>query len=117
MAAFPTPDVDINAPYPHLGSGDKKTIGIIKNSFEANYMQVRRTTTRQRKVFELVYDNITLAEFAILEVHFDVNVGTIFTFTHPVEQIAYQVTYAQGELEKTYVSFGIVSTKITLESI
>jgi hypothetical protein len=117
MAAFPLPDNNPLAPVPRLGSSDKKTVGITKNSFEANYLQVRRTSTRSRKAFELNYDTLTLAEFAILEDFFDANIGSIFSFTHPVELVTYQVTFASGDLEKTYKSYGIVDTKITLESI
>jgi len=117
MVAFPLPINNPLAPEPRLGTGDKKSVNIIKNSFEANYLQVRRGSTRSRKAFELDYSTLTLAEFAILEAHFDSHVGTVFSFTHPVEGVEYQVTYATGELEKTYKSFGVVDTKISLESI
>lgn len=117
MAAFPTPDVNPLAPEPRLRSSDKKSISILKNSFEANYLQVRKVSSRSRKVFELNYDTLTLEEFGILEDHFDAHVGSVFLFTHPVELVAYQVTYSIGELDKSYVSYGIVDTKITLESI
>lgn len=117
MAAFPNPGNTPGAPEPRLGTSDKKSINITKNSFEANYLQVRRTSTRSRKVFQLKYDTLTLAEFAILEDFFDLNVGSVFTFTHPVELVDYQVTFKEGSLEKTYVSFGIVDTMVELESI
>lgn len=117
MAAFPTPDVNPLAPEPRLGSSDKKSINITKTAFDSNHLQVRRTSTRSRKVFDLIYDTLTLAEFNILEAHFDANVGTTFSFTHPVELVTYTVTYASGELEKNYKSFGIIDTKVTLESI
>lgn len=117
MAVFPNPSNTPGAPEPRVGSSDKKSINITKNSFEGNYLQVRRTSTRSRKAFQLKYNNITLAEFAILEAFFDINVGTVFTFTHPVELVSYQVTFKEGTLEKTYTSFGIVDTNIELESV
>jgi len=117
MAAFPLPSNNPLAPEPRLGSSDKKSIGITKSAFEANYLQVRRTSTRSRKAFQLEYPTLTLAEFAILETFFDANIGTVFSFTHPVELVTYQVTFASGDLEKTYKSYGIVDTKIMLESI
>ena len=89
----------------------------MKNSFESNYLQVRRTSTRPRYLFELNYETITLEEFTILEDHFSSHIGTIFTFTHPVDGNTYQVTYSDGALEKEYKSYNIVDTKIVLESI
>lgn len=117
MAAFPNPSNTIGAPIPRIGSSDKKSFNVTKNSFEANYLQVRRTSTRSRAAFSLVYDTLTLAEFAILEAFFNSYIGTVFTFTHPVELVDYQVTFAESSIEKTYISFGVVDTTITLESV
>ena len=117
MALFPLPSNNPLAPAPSLGTGDKVSINITKVSFEANYLAVRRTSSRSRKAFTLEYPVITLSEFAILEAHFNSSVGTLFGFLHPVENIEYQVTYGSGELEKTYISYNVVSTKIMLESI
>lgn len=117
MTPFPMPSNNPLAPEPRLGSSDKSDIPLIKSVFENNYMQVRRAATRKRKIFELEYSNLTLAEFSILEEHFNNNVGDFFTFIHPVELVSYNVTYSTGELEKSYVSFGVVNTKVILESI
>lgn len=117
MATFPLPSNDPLAPAPSLGTGDKVSINITKTAFENNNLAVRRTSTRSRKSFSLEYSAITLDEFNIIQTHFLDNVGSIFTFVHPVEGTSYNVTYSSGELDKTFISYNIVSTKIQLESI
>ena len=117
MADFPLPSNNPSAPEFRLGSDETSSYNVIKNTFEGNYLAVRKKTSRARALFNLKYDNITAAEFTILQEHFDAHVGTIFNFVHPVSGITYEVTYSDPTLSKTYKSFNIVDSTIKLESI
>jgi len=118
MAAYPLPSNNPSAPIPRVGSSDKTAVNILKNTFEANYLQVRRSSSRSRKVFSLTYTTLTLAEFTILETFFNANVGTIFDFLYPIDNVTYRVTFSSGELERKFVTNNIVDvTPIILESI
>jgi hypothetical protein len=117
MAAFPLPNNNPLAPYPRIGSSTKTSIPITKTAFDGNYLQVRRISTRSRKVFKLEYPTLTLQEFNILQDFFNLYVGTVFTFTHPVELQDYQVTFSTGELDEVYKTSNTIDTSITLESI
>jgi hypothetical protein len=117
MALFPLPDNNLSAPAPRLGTEEQTSVNITKTAFEANYLQVRRTSSRARKAFNLKYDNVTTDEFAILEDFFNQWVGNVFTFVHPITSVSYQCTFKEGTLSKTFVSYGVYSTSIALESI
>jgi hypothetical protein len=117
MAAFPLPSNNPLAPDPRIGSSTKTSIPITKTTFEGNYLQVRRVSTRSRKVFKLEYPTLTTQEFKILQDFFNLYVGTVFTFTHPVELQDYQVTFSTGELDEVYTTFKTRDTSIILESV
>lgn len=117
MAQFPTPDINPLAPAPRLGTKENKTFAVIRSEFENTYAQVRRVTTKPRHIFSLDYTALTLAEFQILETHFDTHVGTTFLFVHPLSLVSYTVTYQKAELEKSYRSSAIVDTTIILETL
>ena len=111
MAQFPT------TPIPRMGSGQKTKYNVFKNSFEANYLQVRRGSTRGRMVFNLNYNSITDIEFETLQAFFDANIGTVFDFVHPKTLVTYKVTFQNDELEYTHTTFNRGDTKIILEGI
>ena len=111
MATFPT------EPIPRMGSKDKKKYNVLKNEFEANYLQVRKASTRSRQMFTLEYNAISNDEFDILEAFFDANIGTIFTFVHPSTSVSYQVTFSDDNLEKKYATNELCDVSINLESI
>jgi hypothetical protein len=117
MAAFPLPSNNPSAPMPRIGSSEQTSVNIAKTSFEANYLQVRRTSSRSRRAFDLNYDAITLSEYELLESFFLANVGNVFTFTHPISNIEYTVTFKEGTISKKYRSYNIYDSSITLESI
>ena len=117
MADFPLPSNNPLAPEFRIGSDETSSYNIIKNTFEGNYLAVRKKSSRARKLFNLKYDTLTRAEFAILEAHFDAHVGTIFNFVHPISGVTYEVTYSDASLSQGYKSFNIVDSTIKLESI
>ena len=111
MATYPT------EPEARLGSSSKKKYNVLKNSFEANYMQVRKASTRSRSVFTLRYDNITKDEYAIIEAFFDANIGTIFTYINPENSLSYQVSFQNNELDYQATTKELCSTSVILEEI
>lgn len=111
MAQFPT------TPIPRMGSGQKKKISILKTSFEGNYLQVRRGSTRSRMVFNLSFDSITDTEFAILDAFFEAHAGTVFDFVHPKTAVTHQVTFQNEELEFTHTHFDRGNTRVILEGV
>lgn len=114
---YPLPSNTIGAPIPRVGTAEKESFIIKKTSFESNHLQVRKGATRSRRYFKLNYNNITEAELAILETHYRTHIGTVFAFTHPITAEVFQVTYAKGDLEKSYSSYGVYDMNIELESI
>jgi|SRR3990172_10567033 len=112
MATFP-----LN-PKPRIsGTKFQKKYGMTKNAFEANYLQVRRTSTRARYVFILDFKAITEAEYATIETFFDVNIGTVFGYIHPQTLVTHQVTFQNDTIEKNPISSALCNTQIILESI
>lgn len=111
MAIFPT------TPIPRMGSGQKRKINLLKTSFEANYLQVRRGSTRSRMVFNLSFDSITDTEFETLDTFFQANAGTVFDFIHPKTLVTHRVTFQNDELEFTHTHFDRGNTKIILEGV
>ena len=58
MAIYPS------SPCPRIGASEfTKKYSVIKTNFEANYLQVRKATTRARMMFTLDYSDITKNEF------------------------------------------------------
>ena len=117
MASFPLESNNANAPIPRIGTSEQISANVTKTAFESNYLQVRRTSSRVRKAFSLDYNNITMAEYQILEDFFVQYVGNTFKFLHPISNIEYTVTFKDPTLDKSYVAYGIYNTKIALESI
>lgn len=111
MPTYPT------TPCPRVGSSKTIRHSVLKTPFDGNYLQVRRTTTRSRVMFDLKYDNITDEEFAILEAFFSLYVGTIFDYVNPVDFQTYQVTFKDEELMFNHTEKGRGNTSITLEGI
>lgn len=112
MAVFPS------TPAPRLG--DTKTLkkyNVLKNEFEANYMQVRKQSSRPRYVFTLDYKSITNIEFATFNSFFDANIGQIFDFVNPLDSQTYQVTFKNPELEYKQFSPLHGDLQIVLESV
>jgi hypothetical protein len=111
MATFPS------TPIPRIGSGQKTKYIVLKTSFEANYLQVRKGSTRGRKVFILNYNSITDDEFETLQSFFDANIGNLFDFVHPKSNETFVVTFQNDELEFTHTTSNRGDTKIILEGI
>ena len=108
MAVFPS------TPIPRYGSNRGKKLNSIRTESEAGYGQTRRQFTKHRVMYELSYDNITNAEYNILEAFFLANQGTIFTFTHPKEASAVDVMFAHDEITANDTDIGRCTTKISL---
>lgn len=111
MPTFPS------SPCARVGSSKTVKNAILKTPFEANYLQVRRTSTRKRLMFDLKYDNITEAEFATLETFFNSYVGTIFDYVYPIDSVTYQVTFQNDQLMFNHTDKGYGNTSIILEGI
>lgn len=108
MAVFPT------SPTPRVNSTRAKRLPSIRTESEGGYGQTRKQFTKMRPMYKLNFDNISRAEYNTLETFFLANQGTIFTFTHPIELVAYDVMFNQDEIEATDTDFGLCKTSIEL---
>lgn len=108
MAVFPT------TPLPRVNSTRGKSLPAIKTVSEAGYRQTRKQFTKFSPMYKLNFDNISNAEYLTLETFFLANQGTIFTYTHPIEGVAYDVMFNQDEISATDTDFERCSTSIEL---
>ena len=108
MAVFPS------TPLPRVNSTRAKRLPSIRTESEGGYGQTRKQFTKMRPMYKLNFDNISTAEYLTLEAFFLANQGTIFTYTHPIEGIAYDVMFNQDEISATDTDFQRCSTSIEL---
>lgn len=111
MTVFPS------SPAPRIGSAEELKYNVLKNSFEGNYLQVRRASTRGRRTFTLKYTSITNPEFDALQAFFETNVGMVFDFIHPLTAETHKVTFQNDALQRTYTSQTRCDTEIILEGV
>ena len=110
MAVYPS------SPCPRIGASEfTKKYNVVKTNFEANYLQVRKATTRARMMFTLDYSDITKDEFNTLQTFFDNNIGTIFNYVHTEDGLTYQVTFGQDSINMKPKSLYTCDTQIILE--
>lgn len=108
MAVFPT------SPTPRVNSTRAKRLPSIRTESEGGYGQTRKQFTKMRPRYKLNFDNISHAEYNTLEAFFLANQGTIFTFTHPIELVSYDVMFNQDEIEANDFEYGRCNTSIEL---
>jgi hypothetical protein len=105
-------------PVPRIANTQEEfNLPIIKTEFEANFLQVRRQTSRVRRKFTLDYSNIKLAEFNFLCDFWKANVGIQVTFIHPQTGENIQAVIVTSTLAKRWVTPSILSCKIEIEEI
>jgi hypothetical protein len=71
----------------------------VRTEFEANYVQSRAKATRARGFWTLYWKAMTDADFATLSTFFKTNLGSTFTWTHPVTDTEYTVRFVDDRLE------------------
>lgn len=108
MATFPT------NPIPRYNSTRGKKLEAIRSQTEAGYTFSRKKFTSSKAMYDLKYDNISLAEYQVLEDFFIANQGTVFQFTHPREAVVKNVIFNQDDIIATDTNINRCSTQIQL---
>ena len=108
MAVFPT------TPLPRVNSTRAKRLPSIRTESEGGYGRTRKQFNKMRPMYKLNFDNISTAEYLTIEAFFLANQGTIFTYTHPIEGVEYDVMFNQDEISATDIDFERCSTSIEL---
>ena len=110
MATFPT------TPVPRYGTNSDTTIETVQTQSEAGYIRSRRKFSIPQFSVELIYDNISEAEFATLKTFFNTYQGTFFDFAY-IENgttTTYSVTFLDTKINHKPTLPGRVSTTIKL---
>lgn len=89
--------------------------GQIRSNFEDGYVQSRSKWTRSRKVFNLQWNAMSNSDKETLVTFFENNLGSTFTWTHPVSSTNYTVRFKDDEVEFDYVSINYWKVQLTLE--
>jgi len=74
--------------------------GQIKGRFEDGTVFSRAKETRARFKFTLSWKSLSGTDYIALITFFNSNIGTTFTYTHPLTSTEYTVRFAQDELPK-----------------
>lgn len=99
MATFPS------SPSPRYSSKRGKQLPALRSESEGSYGMTRRRFTKSRVFFSLNFDNITMAEYTILENFFLANQGTIFDYVYPLDPLnTHKVMFASDTIEATDTS-------------
>lgn len=107
--------------YPSLGNplnGMKvKNINkVLTSTYQGNYKQTRKGATRTRLGFTCDY-LLSQSVYTTLETFFNENVGSEFTFVHPVRETVHTCTFANAELEATYKTSDLISVSVEIEEV
>ena len=93
MAAFPS------IANPSRGLEEETYLPQIKSEFEANYVQVRKSATRDRSKWNLVWNVLSETDYQTLLTFFKANQGLSFTWTHPVSLATYTCVFSTSSLK------------------
>lgn len=70
----------------------------IRTEMESGLVRSRPKHTRSRHMFTLGWRNLKQSEYDTLKTFFTTNIGTTFTFYHPLTNIPYLVRFVSDEL-------------------
>lgn len=112
MAVYPS------TPVARFQSKRGKQRGAIRTESEASYGMTRSRFTKSRAFFTLNYDNITNAEYSILESFFETYQGQTFDFVYPKEPtITHKVMFNMDKIEATDTNPDRCTTSVELVGI
>ena len=110
MANFPS----ISAPA-SLSESVKK--GIVRSAFENGQVLTRAKHTAARSTFEIAWPMISESEYQTLKTFFEGNIGTSFTWTHPVETTSHTCIFSTDTLESEYIAPGWRAVRLLIEEL
>ena len=100
-----------------LNGVKESSIGkVVTSSFDGNYKQQRRKTTRIRKQFEMDFA-LSLSEYQTLDTFFQTYLGVNFEFTHPITSTVYNCRFSDETLDATYLVNNLIKVKLKIEEI
>jgi len=87
----------------------------IKTEFEAGYVQSRPRATISKRRFKLTWQAMDDTDLASLQSAFASDVGSTFSWTHPVTSTAYTVRYVGNGITSTRYTNGVNRVMVELE--
>jgi len=70
-----------------------------RTDFEANYVQTRKSVTRGRGKWPLVWNILSEANYQTLLTFFKANQGNSFTWIHPVSSVSYTCIFSADSIK------------------
>jgi len=108
MSAFPS------IANPSRGLEEVVYLPKIKTEFENNYVQTRKTATRDRSKWTLVWNTLSETDYQSLLTFFKANQGLSFTWTHPVSLSVYTCVFSSDELKGKVGKYPNTRENVTL---
>lgn len=89
----------------------------IRTEFEGNYVQSRARATRSINRWNLTWALLLEADFQTLLTFFDTNLGSSFTWVHPVTSVSYTCRFSQDTLKSTINLDGYRNVSCMIEEV
>jgi len=103
MATYPTLSI-----LPNTQFNTTNLIDVLKSDVQGGYEVTRARNTRTRKVFNVLYSQLSQTDFDSLETFYNTTVrgqSEIFTWTNPEDTTAYEVRF-NSDLSWDYMENG-----------
>lgn len=116
MANFPT----LSVPYPDFPINEGREDSVLRSPFEGGYTQTRAAHTRIKRTWSVNYNLLSTVDKELIEDFFDTTVNggaDSFTWTSPIDDVAYTVRFAPGGFYSSYVSYNRWNVRISLEQV
>lgn len=87
----------------------------VRSPFEAGYVQSMALHTRSRRKFSLSWEFMSSSDLSTLETYFENNIGSTFSWTHPISGTTYTVGFTENYIDSRNVFSDYYSVSVTLE--
>ena len=102
---------------PSYTTGGEIYLPQVRTEFDGNYVQSRKKVTRETRKWGLHWNNMTNADFLLLEAAFIADQGNAFPWDEPVTGTVYSVRYGEDSLRWTHVEKGYRRVSVALEEV
>lgn len=90
---------------------------IVRIEKEANYVQVRKRTTRDRGRWNLSWKAMSETDYQTLLTFFTTNQGSSFTWVHPKSSVSYTCVFSGDSLVSKIISPTRRSVNLAIEEL
>lgn len=102
---------------PDFGMTEETYLPVVRTEKEANYVQIRKRTTRSRGRWNLSWKAMLEADYQSLLTFFEANQGTSFTWTHPKSAVSYTCVFSEDSLTSRIISPTRRSVNVVIEEL